>query len=117
MVIQDVQIIILISDPPWTGCLNDCISLTDVDIQVDKGSTEVTASVGLYSDLPVETKCSKVSVSVVPVKQNDNKTNAKHKEPQSNPVKRSVRFNIFHFFNLLSSTNFVFNFAGGVKRN
>ncbi|BES93279.1 Foie gras liver health family 1 [Nesidiocoris tenuis] len=51
-------------DPPWTGLLTDCLTLEDVDIQVDQGSTKVTAVFNVMCHLPVETTVSTISAAI-----------------------------------------------------
>lgn len=66
-------------DPPWTGTLSECMSLTDVDIKVDPGSTKVSATLSLTSNLPVEIICPHVSVALL-LSKHEYKSSSKHKD-------------------------------------
>ncbi|KAL1131835.1 hypothetical protein AAG570_011446 [Ranatra chinensis] len=54
-----------VQDPPWTGPLGDCLTLTDVDVRVERGSTSVSVVIGIDSLLPASVHCPAVALSIV----------------------------------------------------
>ncbi|XP_014279644.1 trafficking protein particle complex subunit 10 [Halyomorpha halys] len=76
-------------DPPWSCCLTDCFTLTDVDVQVHQGGMNVSATLGIRSLLPVETVSDSVSMAISQYK-HESKSSSKHKEALENSRRKSL---------------------------
>ncbi|XP_014254615.1 trafficking protein particle complex subunit 10 [Cimex lectularius] len=74
-------------DPPWTANMNDCMSFTVGEIQVDQRTSTVSVPVTVKSNFPCDINCTSISLAVMPYLSSTN-VNSYRNSPE---ISRKIR--------------------------